>query len=218
MIRLSFPAVRESSSRRSYSRHNSSASNFFDRSLNLLTIPDGPEFMCPLGRKMMAKNLRFATTCLAGVLVAVAMTPSLADEQFAATGVVQLPDGQILSAFDIGFVDPKSHTLAVAASRGRRQRGAFGTVVITSHESHRCRRGELWFVLAIRRRLYGSSGQKHFLRADTSVIAESRRGEIPMSGRETARFSTLLASRPAVSRPRAPSRCLTCTTGATKAV
>jgi hypothetical protein len=85
---------------------------------------------------MMAKNLRFATTCLAGVLVAVAMTPSIADEQFAATGVVQLPDGQILSAFDISFVDPKSHTLAVAASRVVGSGGAFGTVIIVNTEAN----------------------------------------------------------------------------------
>jgi hypothetical protein len=33
------------------------------------------------------------------------VTPSAADEQFAPTAVVQLPDAQILSAFDISFVD-----------------------------------------------------------------------------------------------------------------
>ena len=44
----------------------------------------------------MAKNLRFATTCLAGVLLALAVTPSVADEQFAPTTIVQLPDAQIL--------------------------------------------------------------------------------------------------------------------------
>jgi hypothetical protein len=60
------------------------------------------------------------------------MTPSVADEQFAPTAVVQLPDGQILSAFDISFVGAENHTLAVAASRVIGSGGAFGTVIIVN--------------------------------------------------------------------------------------
>jgi hypothetical protein len=78
--------------------------------------------------------LKFATACLAGALVAVPMTPSAADEQFAPTAVVQLPDAQTLSAFDISFVDPKSHTLAVAAARVVGSGGAFGTIIIVNTE------------------------------------------------------------------------------------
>jgi len=81
---------------------------------------------------MMAKNLRSATTCLAGVLLALAVTPSVADEQFAPTTIVQLPDAQILSAFDISFVEAHSRTLAVAASRVVGSGGAFGTVIIVN--------------------------------------------------------------------------------------
>ncbi len=80
----------------------------------------------------MAKNLRFATTCLAGALVALAMTPSLADEQFAPTTIVQLPDAQILSAFDISFVEANSRILAVAASRVIGSGGPVGTVIIVN--------------------------------------------------------------------------------------
>ena len=73
-----------------------------------------------------------AVTSLAGALAAVAMTPLLADEQFAAKTIVNLPDGQNLGAFDISFVEHGSHTYALAASRimlggGT---GAFGAVVI----------------------------------------------------------------------------------------
>src|SRR2546428_11139246 len=63
-----------------------------------------------LGRSIMLNNLRhpaylkFATTCLAGAFVAIAAAPTVADEQFAPTTVVQLPDSQIMSAFDISFV------------------------------------------------------------------------------------------------------------------
>jgi len=80
----------------------------------------------------MTKNLKLATTCLAGALVAVAMTPSVADEQFKPTTIVQLPDAQILSAFDISFVDPSSRTYALAASRVIGSGGTFGTVIIVS--------------------------------------------------------------------------------------
>jgi hypothetical protein len=76
---------------------------------------------------------KFAAACLAaGTLVAVATTPSAADEQFAPTAVVQLPDAQILSAFDISFVDAATHTLAIAASRVVGSGGAFGTVIIVN--------------------------------------------------------------------------------------
>src|SRR5712671_5407877 len=61
--------------------------------------------------------LKFATACIAGAFVAIAAAPAVADEQFAPTTIVQLPDTQILSAFDISFVDPKSHTFALASSR-----------------------------------------------------------------------------------------------------
>lgn len=89
---------------------------------------------------MMVKDVRhlaylkFATACLAGALVTVPMTPSAADEQFAPTAVVQLPDAQTLSAFDISFVDPKTHTLAIASSRVVGSGGAFGTVIIVNTE------------------------------------------------------------------------------------
>jgi hypothetical protein len=79
--------------------------------------------------------LNFAAACLAaGALVAIAAAPSAADEQFAPTAVVSLPDGQTLSAFDISFVDPKTHTLAVAAARVVGSGGAFGTVIIVNTE------------------------------------------------------------------------------------
>jgi hypothetical protein len=77
--------------------------------------------------------LRFAATCLAaGALVSVATAPSAADEQFALTAVISLPDTQILSAFDISFVDPKTHTLAIASSRVVGSGGPFGTVIIVN--------------------------------------------------------------------------------------
>jgi hypothetical protein len=76
---------------------------------------------------------KFAAACLgAGALVAIAATPSLADEQFAPTGVVQLPDAQILSAFDISFVSPENRTLAIAASRVVGSGGPFGTIIIVN--------------------------------------------------------------------------------------
>ena len=58
------------------------------------------------------------------------------DEQFAPTGIVQLPDAQILSAFDISFVDPATRTLAVAASRVVGSGGAFGTVIIVNTDKN----------------------------------------------------------------------------------
>ncbi|HMA71683.1 MAG TPA: hypothetical protein VKP67_09380 [Xanthobacteraceae bacterium] len=80
--------------------------------------------------------LQFATTCLASAFIAVAVTPSIADEQFAVTTIVQLPDAQILSAFDISFVDPKSHTYALAASRVVGSGGPFGTVIIVNTQKN----------------------------------------------------------------------------------
>jgi hypothetical protein len=82
----------------------------------------------------MAKNLKLATACLAGVLAPwlFATAPAAADEQFAPTAVVQLPDSQILSAFDISFVDPKTHTLAIASSRVVGSDGALGKVIIVN--------------------------------------------------------------------------------------
>jgi hypothetical protein len=82
----------------------------------------------------MAKNLKLTAACLAGVLAPwlFATAPSVADEQFAPTAVVQLPDAQILSAFDISFVDPKTHTLAIASSRVVGSGGPFGTVIIVN--------------------------------------------------------------------------------------
>jgi hypothetical protein len=79
----------------------------------------------------MWKNL--TATGLAGALVAFAMTPALAvDEQFAPTRIVQLPDAQELFSFDISFVDPKTHTLAIASSRVIGSGGPFGTVIIVN--------------------------------------------------------------------------------------
>jgi hypothetical protein len=87
----------------------------------------------------MAKNLKLTATCLAGVLAPwlFATAPSVADEQFAPTAVVQLPDAQILSAFDISFVDPKTHTLAIASSRVVPSSGVpFGTVIIVNTQEN----------------------------------------------------------------------------------
>ena len=82
----------------------------------------------------MGKNLNLGAACVATALVAMTVTPSAADEQFAPTAVVQLPDGQVLSAFDISFVSGR--TLAVAASRVVGSGGAFGTVIIANTESN----------------------------------------------------------------------------------
>jgi hypothetical protein len=76
----------------------------------------------------MLKNL--TATGFAGALLAMAATPSSADEQFVPYQAVQLPDGGILESFDISFVNPALRTYAVAASRVVDSRGPFGTVVI----------------------------------------------------------------------------------------
>ena len=64
---------------------------------------------------------KLAVTGVAGALVAIAMTPSVADEQFTLTTVVPIvkPGGEpkVLDAFDISWFDKASHTLSVAASR-----------------------------------------------------------------------------------------------------
>src|SRR5215831_4475163 len=78
--------------------------------------------------------LKFATACLAGAFMAMAAAPTVADEQFAPTTIVQLPDTQILSAFDISFVEKGSHTYALAASRVVGSGGALGTVIIVNTE------------------------------------------------------------------------------------
>jgi hypothetical protein len=65
------------------------------------------------------------------------MAPAAADEQFAPTAVVQLPDTQILSAFDISFVEPQTRTLAIAASRVVGSGGTpFGTVIIVNTQTN----------------------------------------------------------------------------------
>jgi DNA-binding beta-propeller fold protein YncE len=82
----------------------------------------------------MWKNLK--VTGLAGALVAIAMTPLVADEQFAATTIVSLPNAEILSAFDISWVDKTSHTLAVAASRVTGSGGNTGEIVIVDTQKN----------------------------------------------------------------------------------
>jgi hypothetical protein len=55
--------------------------------------------------------------CLAGIApLLLAPTVVSADEQLTLTTIVSLPDGQLLRSFDISFVDPRSHTYALAAS------------------------------------------------------------------------------------------------------
>jgi hypothetical protein len=76
----------------------------------------------------MWKN--FAATGFAGALLAMAVTPSSAQEDFIPFQPVQLPDGGTLEAFDISFVNPTLRTYALAASRVVDSRGPFATVVI----------------------------------------------------------------------------------------
>jgi hypothetical protein len=82
----------------------------------------------------MWRNL--TATGLAGALLAFAVTPSSADEQFIPYQAVQLPDGGTLEAFDISFVNPALRTYAVAASRVVDSRGPFGTVVIVNTDDN----------------------------------------------------------------------------------
>src|SRR5215831_5703884 len=55
--------------------------------------------------------------CLVGI-APLLLTPTVgsADEQLQLTTIVNLPDSQLLRSFDISFVDPRSHTYALAAS------------------------------------------------------------------------------------------------------
>jgi hypothetical protein len=66
----------------------------------------------------MAKKLKLTSTCLASFIAPLLLTATVAsaDEQLTLTTVVSLPDGQLLRSFDISFVDPRSHTYALAAS------------------------------------------------------------------------------------------------------
>jgi hypothetical protein len=75
-------------------------------------------------------------TGLAGALVAVVMTAVAADEQFKVTTIVPLPHSQILSAFDISWVDKASHTLAVAASRVTGSGGNVGEIIIVDTQKN----------------------------------------------------------------------------------
>jgi hypothetical protein len=77
----------------------------------------------------MWKNLT-ATGFAGALLVAMAVTPSYAQEDFIPYQPVQLPDAGILEAFDISFVNPALRTYALAASRVVDSRGPFATVVI----------------------------------------------------------------------------------------
>src|SRR5262245_30480088 len=83
----------------------------------------------------MWRNLT-ATGFAGALLAAMALTPSAADEKFIPYQAVQLPDAGVLGAFDITFVDPKSRTLALSASRVTDSRGSFGTVVIVNTDDN----------------------------------------------------------------------------------
>ena len=80
--------------------------------------------------------LGLATTSLAGAAVAVAMTAMAADEQFSVTTIVPLPHSEILSAFDISWVDKTSHTLAVAASRVTGSGGNVAEIIIVDTQKN----------------------------------------------------------------------------------
>jgi hypothetical protein len=82
----------------------------------------------------MLKNL--TATGFAGALLATAVMPSAADEQFIPYQAVQLPNAGVLAAFDISWVDAASRTLAVAASRVVDSRGPFGTVIIVNTDDN----------------------------------------------------------------------------------
>ena len=82
----------------------------------------------------MWKNL--TATGFAGALLAMAVTPSGADELFTPYQSVQLPNTGALEAFDISFVKSKLRTLAVAASRVVDTRGPFGTVIIVNTDNN----------------------------------------------------------------------------------
>jgi hypothetical protein len=79
----------------------------------------------------MWKNL--TATGFAGAFLAMAITPSLAiDEKFALSGIINLPGAQELFSFDISFVDPQAHALAIATSRVIGSGGPFGTVIVVN--------------------------------------------------------------------------------------
>jgi hypothetical protein len=82
----------------------------------------------------MWKNL--TATGLAGAVVAIAMAPSIADEQFAPTTIISLPHSEILSSFDISWVDKTSHTLAVAASRVTGSGGNVAEIIIVDTQKN----------------------------------------------------------------------------------
>jgi hypothetical protein len=69
-------------------------------------------------------------TGFAGALLAMAVTPSSAQEDFIPYQAVQLPDAGTLESFDISFVNPTLRTYALAALRVVDSRGPFATVVI----------------------------------------------------------------------------------------
>jgi len=75
-------------------------------------------------------------TGLAGALVAVVMTAVAADEQFKVTTIIPLPHSEILSAFDISWVDKTSHTLAVAAGRVTGSGGNVGEIIIVDTQKN----------------------------------------------------------------------------------
>src|SRR5215471_12565261 len=75
-------------------------------------------------------HLKFATACLTAAFVSIAAAPTVADEQFALKRIVQLPDSENLSAFDISFVH--KHIYALAASRVAGSSGNVGEVIIVN--------------------------------------------------------------------------------------
>jgi hypothetical protein len=73
----------------------------------------------------------------AGAAVAVALAAMAADdEQFKVTTIVPLPHSEILSAFDISWVDKTSHTLAVAASRVTGSGGNVAEIIIVDTQKN----------------------------------------------------------------------------------
>jgi hypothetical protein len=122
-------------------------------------------------------------TGFAGVLLAMAVTPSAAQEDFIPYQAVQLPDGGILEAFDISFVNPALRTYALAASRVVDSRGPFATVVVDTDLNVVTKEllpdPPFAGVVRFRReiRLPGRMG-----------CSSSSRGRTPKSGREMARF------------------------------
>jgi hypothetical protein len=99
---------------------------------NLLQFEPGTSVSRAFPREDIKMWKSLTVSGLAGALVAVAMTPLLADEQFSAATIVNLPKGENLGAFDISFVEQGSHTYALSASRvvPSSGTGAFGEVVI----------------------------------------------------------------------------------------